>query len=173
MADDALSRRVQHPLLRTLGRKTVLAGLMFVAISAFGLWLSREYPIGTAVRMGTGYMPRLLCWMLMGLGAIITIHGFLERDGAAADAVLREEEGAASWWPILFVSASLVAFGLTIERFGLVVAVVLLVVLASLAYRGLRWWETALAAVFLTGLSWAVFILGLGMSVPVLPEFGY
>ncbi len=50
----------------TLARADVLSGLLFIAVAAFGLWVSRDYPVGTALRMGTGYVPRLLCWMLHG-----------------------------------------------------------------------------------------------------------
>ena len=44
----------------------MLAGLLFIAVAAIGLWASRNYPIGTTTRMGTGYVPRLLCWILLG-----------------------------------------------------------------------------------------------------------
>ncbi len=63
---------------RMLARKDVLAGLLFIAVAAFGLWLSRDYPIGTALRMGTGYVPRLLCWILLGLGAVVFLQGLRE-----------------------------------------------------------------------------------------------
>ncbi len=66
------------PSWRVLARKNVLAGLLFVAVAALGLWLSRDYPIGTALRMGTGYVPRLLCWLLLGLGAIVLVQGLRE-----------------------------------------------------------------------------------------------
>ena len=58
-----------------LTRKDVLAGLMFIGIGAFGLWISRNYPIGTSLRMGTGYVPRLLCWILLGIGVCILFSG--------------------------------------------------------------------------------------------------
>ncbi|MCX7312698.1 MAG: hypothetical protein NTV56_13475 [Alphaproteobacteria bacterium] len=51
----------KQPAWDILARADVLSGLLFVAIAAFGLWASRNYPVGTALRMGTGYMPRLLC----------------------------------------------------------------------------------------------------------------
>ena len=70
------SNSVFTPLARILPRPDVLAGLMFIAIAALGLWVSRDYPVGTALRMGTGYVPRLLCWILLGLGA--------DRPGAGA-----------------------------------------------------------------------------------------
>jgi hypothetical protein len=59
----------------TLARADVLSGLLFIAVAAFGLWVSRDYTVGTALRMGTGYVPRLLCWMLMGLGVIVLVQG--------------------------------------------------------------------------------------------------
>lgn len=158
-----------HPFLRRLARKNVLAGLMFIAIAALGLWLSRDYPLGTLRRMSTGFMPQLLCWVLMGLGALVLVQGLLERVTATATAPTLE--GRENYGAVALVAASLVAFALSIETLGLIAAVVLLVLIASFAYRGLKWWETLLTALLLTGLCWAVFILGLGMSVKVLPEF--
>ena len=162
----------EHPLLKALTRKNVLAGLMFIAIAAFGLWLSRDYNVGTLRRMGTGFMPQALCWLLLGLGAIVFVQGLLERP-AAIDPADAEQQVSVwqSLWPISVVAASLDAFALTIEWLGLVVAIVLLVLIAGLAYRGLKWWETLGAALVLTALCWAVFVLALGMSVKVLPEF--
>jgi hypothetical protein len=69
------------PWMRILMRKDVLAGLMFIAVAALGLWLSRNYAIGTALRMGTGYVPRLLCWILLALGAIIFVQGLAVAGG--------------------------------------------------------------------------------------------
>ena len=39
------------------------------------------------------------------------------------------------------------------------------------AARGLRPLETLLAALVLIALSWAIFILGLGLTIPVWPEW--
>ena len=156
-----------HPALRVLARKNVLAGLMFIGVAALALWLSRNYPIGTALRMGTGYVPRLLCWILMGLGAIVLVQGLREADSD------RPAEGGAlaRLWPILIVTASLVAFGLALERLGLVVAIFLLIGIGSLAARGIKPWEAAATALGLILLSWAIFIEGLGLTIPVWPDF--
>jgi hypothetical protein len=150
-----------------LTRKDVLAGLMFIGIAALGLWISRNYPIGTALRMGTGYVPRLLCWILLGIGLCILISGLREipARSRAADA------GPAVWRPVVFVTLGLVLFGLTIERLGLVLAIVLLIGVGSLASRSLRPWETLAAALVLIALSWAIFIQGLGLTIPVWPDW--
>lgn len=162
-----------HPLLQRLVRKNVLSGLMFIVIAALGLWLGRNYPTGTLRRMGSGFMPQLLCWLLMGLGAIVLVQGLLHRDQpepASADGQLAQARE--NHWSVGVVAASLVAFALTIESLGLVAAIVVLVVVASLAYRGLTWRETLATAVVLVALSWIVFVLGLGMTVRLLPELG-
>jgi hypothetical protein len=155
-----------HPALRILARKNVLAGLMFVGIAALGLVVSRHYPIGTALRMGTGYVPRLLCWLLMGLGAAILVQGLREKDEPAAGG-----GGGIGLVPVTVVTASLTAFALAIEQLGLVVAILLLVGIGALAARGIKLWETLAAALGLIVLSWAIFILGLGLTIPVWPDW--
>lgn len=167
-------RSSSHSLLHRLTRKNVLAGLMFIVIAALGLWLGRHYPVGTLRRMGSGFMPQLLCWLLMGLGTIVLLQGLLSRDAALQPEVTDEGAGQTreNYWSVGVVAASLIAFALTIETFGLVAAICVLVALASLAYRGLTWLETLATAVVLVALSWFVFVLGLGMTVRLLPEFG-
>ena len=151
-----------HPL-HILARKNVLAGLMFIAIAALGLWVSRDYPIGTALRMGTGYVPRLLCWILMGLGAAVLVQGLREKDAPPERTSWRQ------LMPIVVVTTSLVAFAFAIEQLGLVLSILLLVGIGAIAARDIRIWETLLAALVLVGLSWAIFILGLGLTIPVWP----
>ena len=62
-------------------------------------------------------------------------------------------------------------FGLAIERLGLVVSIALLVAFGAVAARDLRPIETVAAALVLIALSWAIFILGLGLTIPVWPEW--
>jgi hypothetical protein len=153
--------------LHVLARKDVLAGLMFIAVAAFGLWLSRNYPVGTALRMGTGYVPRLLCWVLMALGVVVLVQGLRERK---ATGVAINGDALRSLAPILVVTVSLAAFGLAIERLGLVVAILLLVGIGSLAARGIKPWEVLATALGLIALAWVIFIQGLGLAIPVWPD---
>jgi hypothetical protein len=160
-------QHLHAPFWHMLARKDVLAGLLFVAVALTGLWLSRDYPIGTALRMGTGYVPRLLCWILLGLGAVVLVQGLRE---AQTERPL-SFGAAATWRPVIFVTASLVIFGLSIERLGLVVSILLLIAVGAVAAQGLRVLETLAAALVLIVLSWSIFILGLGLTIPVWPEW--
>jgi hypothetical protein len=149
---------------QVLLRKDVLSGLLFMGFAVLGFYLSRDYSIGTAVRMGTGYVPRLLCWILLGLGAVILFQGL-----RAADR-LREDEPARLVRVALLVPSSLLAFAFTIDRLGVVVATFLLVGIGSLAGRDLRAWEVAAVAVVLTAMTIGIFIWGLGLPISIWPE---
>lgn len=154
-------------ILRLLRRKNVLSGFLFIAIALIGLLVSRHYPVGTALRMGTGYVPRLLLWILLLLGGVIAMQGLRERDSGDHE----DSDGFVVLRPIVFVTAALVAFGLSIERLGLIVAIVLLMGLGSLASRELRFGEVLLTTAALMALALGIFIFGLGLTIPVWPDW--
>src|SRR6266508_2556538 len=123
---------------RMLARRNVIAGLMFMAIAIAGLWISRNYPVGTALRMGTGYMPRLLSWVFLLLGGVVLLEGIRQPATQSKRSVPPWER----FRPIVFVTVGMLTFALCIERLGLVVSIFLLIMLGSLATRELRLKET-------------------------------
>ena len=151
--------------LQFLARKNVLAGALFMAIALLGLFLSRDYSVGTALRMGTGYVPRLLCWALLALGACVLVQGLRETPGGQGTVA------RFGWRPLVLVSAGLALFALTLERLGLVVAILLLTVAGAYATHGRGIVETLLAVLVLTALSWGIFIYGLQLTIRVWPEW--
>jgi putative tricarboxylic transport membrane protein len=167
MSSDDRRGIATHPVWHVLTHRNALAGSLFVTIAILGLWISRDYPIGTALRMGTGYVPRLLCWILLGLGLLILVQGL--RESRVAPRI--EGEAGWGWRALIFVTASLVIFGLAIETLGLVISIFLLTGVGAVAARSLRPVETLIAALVLIALSWAIFIVGLGLTIPVWPEW--
>lgn len=149
-----------------LQRSDVLSGLLFMGVAAFGLWVSRNYPIGTASSMGTGYVPRLLLWVLLGLGGLILVSGLWKARLPEADT-----SGAVAWRPVVFVTLSLVVFGLALERLGLVLSILLLTSIGAVAGRSMRPLETAIATLVLIALCWLIFIVGLSLTIPLWPAF--
>jgi putative tricarboxylic transport membrane protein len=131
-------------------------------VGLVGLWAGRSLEIGDAAEMGPGYVPRLLCLGLLALGLVIALSG-MRRPGA--------RPGGVAWRPLLVVTLAVLAFAATLERLGLVVAVIAAVVIASAATPGARHRETAIAAVVLAGALVLIFITGLGLPVPALPRF--
>ena len=161
MTDQAAPRQ---DWIGVLLRKNVLAGLMFMAVAVLGLWLSRNYPVGTALRMGTGYVPRLLCWTLLALGVGVALQGVW----GANDQI---SEDGSPLRALLFVSLSLIAFALAVERLGLVIGSALLIFIGGVAGRHMRIVEVAVTALVLVTMCVAIFIWGLALPISIWPEW--
>lgn len=138
----------------------VAAGLMFIGFGTLGLYLARNYPIGTALRMEPGYVPRLLCWGMIGMGVIIAARGLLAGDAAIA---------RWHWRPLLFVLGGLIAFRYLIEPVGLVTAAIVIVVLGAFGSREVKLKDTLLLAVGLAAGSVALFYYALGLPMRIWP----
>ncbi|OZI66712.1 tripartite tricarboxylate transporter permease [Bordetella genomosp. 11] len=64
--------------MRPYRNQDCAAGLMFAAFGAGFAWKALSYPLGTAGRMGPGYLPFWLGVMLVLLGAAILIRSFFK-----------------------------------------------------------------------------------------------
>jgi len=137
----------------------LLTGLLFVALGGFAIVYGSRYALGTAARMGPGYFPMLISGGLTLIGVVLVVRALL-----ATGEVL----GAIGWRPLVLVLAGVLAFGLLIDRLGLLAAGIALIVAARLADREFRWLETALLAVGLTLAAAAVFLHGLGLPIKLL-----
>lgn len=138
----------------------LVAGLMFVALGALGMWLGRNYPMGSVLRMGPGYVPLLLSSGLVALGAIVALRGALAGGDALARWHLR---------PLIVITVAILAFAEAIEAWGLVVASVAVVVVSSFGSRECRLPETLALAAGLTVAAILVFVVGLKLTIPVWP----
>jgi hypothetical protein len=58
-----------------LNTKDLISGGLLILLAVIGLWLNQDHTLGTARRMGPGYMPMLTFWILGGLGAIVVLLG--------------------------------------------------------------------------------------------------
>jgi len=59
--------------------KDFWAGLMFIAFGGGFMYISGNYAMGTAVRMGPAYFPTVLGGMLMALGAMVLFRAFVSK----------------------------------------------------------------------------------------------
>jgi hypothetical protein len=140
------------------------SGVMFAAFGAFFVVFAREYDMGTAARMGPAYFPTVLGALLVLIGAGIALRAlWFDTGGGRIERV--------HFRPLLLVLGAVVAFGLLLRPGGLLVALTALVVIASLGSHEFRLRDVLLLAVGLALLVLALFIWGLGMTVPVLPAF--
>lgn len=127
---------------------TLIGGtLLLLTASAFGVFALR-LPLGTAQHMGPGYFP-LLAAIVLGLLAVGTIALAFRRSVPI---------NRPTFWPVLWVLASTVLFALTVRTLGLVPAVFLSIVTASIADRSARLVHAVILGIGVSGLSWAIFV---------------
>ncbi len=143
--------------------KDFYAGLLFVAFGVFAIIIARNYPLGTAARMGPGYFPRLLGILLVVLGAALSLTA-LRGQGHPLPGW--------KWRPVSIVLLSVVAFGLVLTHAGLVLSTIGLIAVASTASREFRFRESLLSGVLLAALSVGVFVIGLKLQLPIWPGSG-
>ena len=134
------------------------AGLLFLVIGCLALWLGRGYAFGTATKMGPGYLPTVLSWALVLVGAFLSLRA-LALEGPAIEASLIR--------PQIFILLAIVVFGLLIERVGLAPAIIAVTVIAANASREMRWKETLAVAVGLAVLCVGLFIYLLGQPLSI------
>ncbi|MFF7709059.1 tripartite tricarboxylate transporter TctB family protein [Pseudomonas sp. NPDC007930] len=143
-----------------LSRTNFFAGLFFIAIGLSALYIGQVYPMGSAARMGPGYFPALLAFLLVGLGLAIAVRA-CRREGPPPRTFKP--------WPLLIVSLSVALFALLVDRAGIAVATAVLVVGARLAAPGRDWREIFALAVALSGAAVGIFGYGLGIAFPLWP----
>ncbi len=139
--------------------KDFLSGVMFIAFGLATLYFGRNLAMGTAVRMGPGYVPTMLSYIMLVLGLIISGIAVLKGGELVETPRLR---------PITMVTLGIVVFGLLFERTGMFPALTALVLLASLGGSEFKLTEVLANIVVLTILCVLVFKVGLSMNITVL-----
>ena len=122
---------IRHP-------KDFWAGVLFIALGGAACVIALDYAMGTAARMGPGYFPRVLGLLLCALGVLLVLRSFKLQGAALSFPTFK---------PIVIVLASVLLFGLVVNRTGLVIATLLLVLVSSTASHEYRWRESIVAAI--------------------------
>lgn len=139
--------------------RDVLAGALFMLFGAVGFGIGLGYPMGSAARMGPGYFPVVLSGALFLVGAYLAAKRVRGHVPAASIA----------WRPALAVLAAALSFA-AVERVGLALSAVVLVLVASLAQPGWRLRREGALALVLACFAVIVFRRLLGMPIPLWPS---
>jgi hypothetical protein len=146
--------------MRMSNNKDFFAGLMFFLFGVFAMIVARNYPMGTSFRMGPGYFPTVLGGGLALLGLITAVRAVWLNSEPIEPCALR---------PLLLTFSSILAFGIILDPFGLVLAVLTLVWLGCLGGQEFRLWEVTILGIVLTALVLGIFVYGLGLTFKVWP----
>ena len=137
-------------------------GLMLAATGAVIGLAAAEYDRGLLRNIGPGFFPILIASVLAGLGLLVATRHAGDRIDSAA--VVRPMARLAA------VPLAILVFALLVERAGILLAAIALVVTSSCARAGGRWRDVALVALALSLLAVLVFVWALGVPLPVLPQ---
>lgn len=144
--------------------KDFLSGLMFIAFGLIAIYFGQKLAQGTAVRMGPGYVPRMLSYILLALGALICVFALVSGS---------EPVEKLKWKPLTMVTVGIVCFALLFESTGLLPALVVLVFISSLGGEEFKLKEVIGNMVVLAILCTIVFKVGLGMNIYVVKALGW
>lgn len=136
------------------GVALIVTGLAF----AGGAW---RYGLGTLTDMQPGFFPFFLGLALAATGLAEALSAWRARARAGHVAPALNARA------VVFILAGLLMFGVLIGPGGLMPAIFVSTLLAMMADRPLRWRRMLIYAAAVSALAWAVFILGLGMPVPL------
>lgn len=151
--------------MKVKSQRDFWSGLMFVVVGIGFAWGALNYSFGTSARPGPGYFPFGLGILLAILGAAVLFKALTVE---TADG---EPIGAIAWKPLLFIVATVTVFGWSLPHLGMIIALPILVVVASLAGDEHHWGESLLNSAILTAFSWFIFVWGLKLTIPLWPAF--
>nr|WP_281410856.1 tripartite tricarboxylate transporter TctB family protein [Rhizobium binae] len=138
----------------------ILAGALMIGLGALGLWAGRDLTFGSAAMMGPGYLPDVICGLLIVIGGFVLIKAI----GKFYEAI-----GETNIKPLIILVVAIGGFAFMAEALGFIIATIWLLVIGSLADQESRWKEIVISSLILTAFGALVFIYGLGVQMPILP----
>jgi hypothetical protein len=152
--------------MKHIDTRDLTAGALMVALGLFvALYARGHYKVGELDRMGPGFFPMLLGWLLVGLGVIIALLAFRKTVHILKPPPL-------AWRALVAILAAILVFSLLVERLGLVPAALAMTFTAVFAERPIRWRRTVLLGCGLALISWLIFSVGLKMTLPAFTFLG-
>lgn len=144
---------------KILSPKDFWSGLIYIAFGVAALLIGQGYNMGTAGRMGPGYFPKVLAGLLILIGLASFLRSFFAK-GAPIEKIAIK--------PLVLLLSACALFGLLLNRVGLVVSLLVLVLVSAAASREFRLdWRAALGLVVLVVFCVLVFVKGLGVPMPI------
>jgi len=143
-----------------LRNKDFLGGVLLMAVGATAGFIAQDYTFGTPLRMGPGFLPVCLAALLFLIGLSLAA-----RSGATGGRI----NVAGTLRPLIVVLAAVAAFSLMIERAGLVLASLVLVLICCTAQPKYPRNQALLLAVSLTVGVVCLFVLALGIPFQIWP----
>ncbi|GHU37511.1 membrane protein [Betaproteobacteria bacterium] len=149
--------------MKIRSQKDFVSGIALIAVGAIFAIGATNYSFGSSIRPGPGYFP-------FGLGIILSILGLSILLGAfTAKSKDGDPIGAIPWRALICIVGALVFFGYFLPRLGFLISFPIMIAITSAGGSEFTWKDALLNAFILTALSYAIFIHGLQLSIPLWP----
>jgi hypothetical protein len=142
--------------------KDFWSGIIFLTVGLATVLLIRKLPIGTSMHMGPAYFPTVLGTLLGLIGLAVMIRSLI----APGEAI-----GKLSYKNLFLVLGSIVLFAMLLRPAGLVITLMLLVFISAYASPKFTWVKSSILAFGLTAFCVIVFVIALGLPIPILGGF--
>jgi len=133
------------------------AAIVIMVIGLAGLYFGADLTMGTAGRMGPGYFPRLLSWLIVAIGAVVGLRSL-----AFAGPPIELPK----FRPLFFVCVAIIVYGYMMAWFGLFPTAIVMTLIAAYARRSVNLVETIIFAVGMSVFTVLVFVYALGQPLP-------
>jgi hypothetical protein len=141
-------------------QKDFYAGAVYLTVGIIAIIVARGYPLGSASRMGPGYFPTILGGLLVVFGIVSLARSFV---------LTGEPIGRLPWKPLALVVGAVAFFAALLPHVGFVIALAILITVSAAASAKFRFeWRGLLGFVALLAFCALVFVLGLGLPLPLL-----
>jgi hypothetical protein len=138
------------------------AGVVYITLGVVGMWIARDYPFGSALRMGPGYFPTVLGGIMIAFGIMVLLMGIKNNE---------KMKGTWSLRALIVLPLATATFGYVMEHVGFLPALALLIPMSAAAGNEFRWVEIILLTIGLLVICTGVFIYGLGLPYPLVKGF--
>jgi hypothetical protein len=140
--------------------KDFFAGILFLSFGGIATWVARDYPMGSALRMGPGYFPTILGGLMLVLGVATFVRGLAFKGEPMESVRVR---------PLFLILAAVGLFAATIEAAGIIVATLATVAVATAASTDSRPREVVVLLIVMLALAVGVFTYALGLPFKLMP----
>ncbi len=148
-------------------RKDFWSGILFAALGIFFIVFAQEQPLGSASRMGPAYFPSVLGIIMAAVGTVVAVIAFFKKPENLDDAHIERFH----WDVLLLILGAVFVFSLMLTHCGLMLSLAAMILIAGFADQEFKIKETIAIIVILDALSYITFVYGVGMLVPVWPDF--
>lgn len=142
----------------TMTRRNRIAGGVMAVIGVYVIVEAVSYGFGTPSRMGPGFLP-------LGLGFLVIVFGgliaFVNDDGD-------EPASKIVWRPVVLVLSAILAFALLVEPVGLLAATAAIVFISGASDKEHTWRSLTGVFVFLVTTVYLIFVLLLGIPLKLI-----